>query len=80
MALTKRTYALPPETVRCFERAVPKGKRSALLAELIREWLRERERARLRKEIVLGCREMEAEYREIEGDFHALEEEVDRGP
>jgi hypothetical protein len=80
MTLTKRTYTLPPDTVRSFERAVPKGKRSLLLAELIRGWLQERERVRLRKEIVLGCREMESEYRDIESDFHALEEEADRGP
>ena len=77
MGLLKRTYALPPETVRSFEKTVPKGKRSVLLAELMRGWLLERERARLRKEILRGCEEMRAEYLALEGEFHSSEEEAD---
>ena len=80
MGLLKRTYALPPETVGSFEKSVPKGKRSAVLAALMQEWLRERERVRLRKEIVRGCEEMRAEYLALEGEFHSVEEEADREP
>jgi len=39
MPLEKRTYTLPPEMLVQFEREVPSGKRSALIAALIREWL-----------------------------------------
>jgi hypothetical protein len=80
MGLLKRTYALPPETVMSFERNVPKGKRSVLLAALMREWLQERERVRLRQAIVRGCQEMGAEYLAMEGEFHPIEEEVDHEP
>lgn len=80
MGLLKRTYALPPDTVKSFERTVPKGKRSVLLASLMREWLQERERVRLGRSIVRGCEEMSAEYLSLEGEFHPLEEELDREP
>ncbi len=78
MPLKKRTYTLPPETLVQFEREVPSGKRSALIAALIREWLDRRRREALRSEIILGCREMAAEYRSLENEFHPLEEEVER--
>lgn len=80
MGLLKRTYALPPETVKSFEKTVPRGKRSVLLASLMKEWLCERERARLRREIVRGCEEMGAEYLALEGEFHSIEEEPDHEP
>jgi hypothetical protein len=79
MGLLKRTYALPGEMLESFERTVPKGKRSVLLATLIREWLHAREREKLREAIVRGCQEMGAEYLSQEREYHPLEEEVDRG-
>lgn len=79
MSLTKRTYALPAEVLKEFEKTVPQGKRSGMIAEFMRRWLEGRRRARLRREIVEGCREMAEEYRLIESDFHPLEEEVERG-
>jgi len=78
MALAKRTYTLPPETLVPFERAVPAGRRSSVVTALIRAWLEQRERETLREEIILGCREMAAEYRRLEEEFHPLEEEVER--
>lgn len=78
MALEKRTYTLPPESLGPFERAVPAGQRSAVIAALMRAWLEQREQEALRNEIILGCREMAAEYRRIEKEFHPLEEEVER--
>jgi len=79
MSLLKRSYALPAEVIRDFEKAVPQGKRSAMIGEFMRRWLDSRRKARLRKEIVTGCREMAEEYKTIEADFHPLEEEVERG-
>lgn len=78
MAAVKRTYALPSETVKQFEEVVSPGKRSAVLAEIIRAWIEEQKRIRLRKEIDEGCREMWDVYLETEKDFHPLEEEVGR--
>jgi hypothetical protein len=78
MNLTKRTYSLPSETINTFEAEVHRGRRSGVVAELIRDWLEERRRERLREEIVAGCREMGAEYLVVEQEYHPLEEEVER--
>jgi metal-responsive CopG/Arc/MetJ family transcriptional regulator len=76
MAMLKRTYALPQDTLEEFERATPAGKRSALIAELVRSWLEHEKRERLRREVIEGCREMTDVYLEIEREYHPLEEEV----
>jgi len=79
MSLMKRSYALPADVLRDFEKVVPQGKRSGMIAGFMRHWLDTRRKARLRKEIVEGCAEMAEEYKAIEADFHPLEEEVERG-
>lgn len=76
MALTKRTYALPSKIVGAFEEIVPPGKRSAMVAALLHDWLDGRRRAKLRQDVIEGCREMSDLYLEIEGDYHPLEEEI----
>ena len=76
MTLMKRTYALPSETLAQFEQAVATGKRSAVISSLLREWLDEQRRARLRHEIIEGCQAMADVYLEIEQAYHPLEEEV----
>jgi hypothetical protein len=78
MALAKRTYTLSPQVVGDFEQVVPSGRRSALITELMRDWLDKRRREELRKEIVSGCQEMADEYLRIEEAYHPLEEEVER--
>ena len=78
MGLLKRTYALPPETLEQFEQEVAPGKRSAVIADLLREWLDERRREQLRREIIEGCREMADIYLETEREYHPLEDEVHR--
>lgn len=78
MSLLKRTYALPPDTLESFERAVAPGRRSPVIATLLRQWLEEQERERLRREVIEGCREMAEVYLEVEQEFHPLEEEVHR--
>ena len=79
MPSVKRTYVLRPDTVERFEQAVSPGQRSAVVGELLREWLEERQREQLRREAIEGCREMAAVYLEIEQEYHPLEEEVAHG-
>src|SRR5437762_3137273 len=76
MRLAKRTYVLPPETVEDFERAVGPGERSAMIARLVQGWLESRRRDQLRRAIIEGCRDLADIYREIEREYHPLEEEV----
>lgn len=79
MGLIKRTYVLPPDTLQQFEQEVSSGKRSAIIAELLREWLDKRQRDQLRHDVIEGCREMGEIYLEIEQEYHPLEEEINRG-
>ncbi len=74
--MAKRTYALPHDTLAEFETAVDPGSRGRVIAGLIRMWLEKRRRYRIRRNIIDGCREMAEVYLQIEGEFHALEEEV----
>jgi metal-responsive CopG/Arc/MetJ family transcriptional regulator len=78
MGLLKRTYSLPEEVLLPFEESVGKGDRSAFLAGLMRAWLDEQRRRKLRREVVAGCREMAAEYLDQERAYHSLEEEAER--
>lgn len=78
MALLKRTFSLPAETLGEFEREVPAGRRSRTLAELLHAWLEQQRAERLRRRIVEGCRDMADLYQEIEQEYHTLEEEVHR--
>ena len=78
MRLQKRTYALPPDTVKEFDEVVQPGKRSAVVGDLMQSWLDEQRRARLRQEVIEGCRDMADVWIEMEREFHPLEEEVDR--
>jgi hypothetical protein len=76
MVLRKRTYSLPQLTLDEFEKAVPPGERSTMVARLMRQWLDQRERERLRREVIEGCHDMAEVYLSIEREFHPLEEEV----
>lgn len=78
MRTLKRTYVLPPDTLEQFEREVSPGKRSAVIAGLLREWLDSQRRDRLRREVLEGCREMMDVYLEVEQEYHPLDEEVHR--
>ena len=78
MSLAKRTYALPNDTIKRFEKEVGAGKRSAVVAELLTGWLAEREREALRRDIEEGCREMWDVYLDTAQEWAPLEAEVDR--
>src|SRR6266566_1301611 len=76
MRLVKRTYVLPPRILKEFEGTVSTGERSAIIAQLLEDWLERRKREQLRQAIIEGCREMAEVYREVEREYHPLEEEV----
>jgi len=78
MEMIKRTYSLPQTTIKNFEAEVKSGNRSAVLTELIQNWLEEQRRKRLRESIIQGCHDMKDVYLEIEQEYHPLEEEVHR--
>ena len=78
MQTQKRTYALPQGTVEKFEQAVGSGQRSATLARLIENWLKQQQEAALERDIIEGCREMAAVYLEIQREFDPLDTEVTR--
>ncbi|HWG43348.1 MAG TPA: hypothetical protein VN688_11235 [Gemmataceae bacterium] len=76
MGSVKRTYVLPSDTLAEFERAVSARQRNAVIAQLVREWLDNQNKESLRRAVIEGCREMADVYREIEQEYHPLEEEV----
>ena len=78
MHLMKSTYSLPSETLEQFEQVVAPGKRSTIVAQLLREWVENQRREGLTREVIEGCREMADLYRQIEREYHPLEEEVAR--
>lgn len=78
MEIVKRTYSLPLDIASTFEVEVESGKRSAVIAELIQNWLEGKQQKQLRQAIIEGCREMSDVYLEIEQEYHPLEEEVHR--
>jgi hypothetical protein len=78
MTLLKRTYALPSDTLTQFEQTVVPGKRSAVISDLLWEWLDQQRRERLRREVIEGCQAMADVYLEIERAYHPSEEEVQR--
>ncbi len=79
MGNVKRTFALPSETLAEFERTVSPRERNAVIAQLVREWLDNLNKASLRRAVIEGCREMADMYLEIEREYHPLEEEVQHG-
>ena len=74
--LAKRTYTLPSDVIERFEQVLPPGDRSAFLAKLIREWLAEKEREELRRQVIEGCTEMQSLYAEIDRDWASAADEV----
>ena len=79
MKYVKRSYSLPADVAHQFEQEVRPGKRSAVIGSLLRRFLEERRRERLRQRVIEGCRAMADVSRDIEQEYHPLEEEVERG-
>jgi hypothetical protein len=79
MKALKRTYVLSQDTLSQFEEVVPSRQRSATIDGLLRAWLDNQRRERLRQEIIAGCEAMADIYLTTEREYHPLEEEVHRG-
>jgi len=74
----KRTYVLPRETLEEFERSVAPRQRSAVITSLLKGWLEEQQRQKLRQAITEGLEDMAEVYLDIELDFHTTDEELHR--
>ena len=74
----KKTYYFSEPLIKKFEKMTRKRERSKIISQMIQEWISEREKQRLREEIIQGCHEMGDVYLEIEKEHHSLEEEVER--
>jgi len=67
---------IPEETVRLIDRAVPKGSRSRLIDEAIRQYLATVGRATIRKKLEEGYRRNAAQDLEIAAEWFAAEDDV----
>jgi len=76
MKQLKRTYALPENTVSKFESEVQAGQRSGVIATLMDQYLEEKRKEELRRDIDEGCKAMWDEYLEIQREFHAIDQEA----
>ena len=76
MRLAKRTYSLPPALLQRFEARLESGERSGLIAALIEEWLDERDRAELRKQVIAGCKDMAQIYLDMDKEWTGAADEV----
>lgn len=74
----KKTYSLPKFLVHKFENIAQKRERSNVISMLIEKWIEEKEKEKLRRQIISGCKEMSSVYLEIEREYHPLEEEAER--
>jgi hypothetical protein len=79
MQNVKRTYALPEGTINRFEREVDAGRRSGVVADLIEQFLEEKRKEALRRDIEEGCREMNEIYKEVQREFETIDMETLRG-
>ncbi len=77
METAKRTYALPAQIVKRFELEIAPGKRSAKVAELLEEWMREKQQEALRQNIIEGCQDMWDVYLETAKEWEPLDREAD---
>lgn len=78
METAKRTYALPITVVERFEQEIAPGKRSAKVAELLDEWMHEKQREATRQQIIEGCQDMWDVYLETAKEWEPLDREADR--
>ena len=65
---------LPDQTVRLLDRAVPKGQRSRLIDEAVKRFVREKGRARLRKQLKRGAKAQAERDLEVAEEWFTLSE------
>jgi hypothetical protein len=74
--MAKRTYLMPDQTATAFDRAVPSGERSRVVARLVQEWLDQLNREATRAAVVEGCREMAELYSDTAAEWSATDDET----
>ena len=52
------------------------GERSKVVAKLMEDWLAERERAELRRQVIEGCKEMAGVYLDVDKEWNSAADEV----
>lgn len=76
MNLAKRTYTLPPSLLERYEQQLAPGQRSKIIAQLMEDWLAERERAELRSQVIEGCKQMASLYLEVDQEWNNSADEI----
>lgn len=67
---------LPEQTIRLMDRAAGKGRRSRLIDQAVRRYLKEETRLNLRKQLAESYRENVSDDLEIAGEWFPLDEEA----
>ena len=76
MHLKKRTYSIDERTLNAFEDAVESGSRSLILSGLMRNYLAESAREKIRAAIIAGAPLVNELYLQESKAWYPLEEEV----
>ena len=76
MGLKKRTYSIDTKILRSFESAVAQGNRSVVITNLMRYYLSEQEKDRIRTQIIEGSKFVKDLYLEESKAWNPLEEEL----
>jgi metal-responsive CopG/Arc/MetJ family transcriptional regulator len=76
MHLKKRTYSIDERTLKAFESLVESGNRSIIISQLMRNYLNEQARKKIREAIIAGAPLVKEEYRKESEAWYPLEEEV----
>jgi len=67
---------LPDETVRLMDRVAKKGRRSRLISDAVRRYVKELGRAKLRRRLKEGAKRRAVRDRELAQDWFALEDQT----
>jgi metal-responsive CopG/Arc/MetJ family transcriptional regulator len=76
MHLQKRTYSIDMHVLSGFERSVVSGNRSVVITDLLRKYLADEERARIRRELIAGAKQVNELYREESEAWSRIEQGI----
>jgi len=76
MQLLKRTYSIEKSVLSAFENSVGSGHRSTLITTLLKKYLADNERQKIRREIIDGAEKMNDIYLSESESWLPTEEEV----
>ena len=76
MSLYKRTYSIDANIILAFEQLVKSGNRSIVITELLKSFLSQKEREKIRQQIVDGSKHIAEFYQQESSAWNSLEEEA----